>query len=180
MLRLRIFVDKCNEYGLTLELARCGRIHTKKITDADYADDLALLSDNSYNTQKLLHILEKSAAFIGLHINATKTEYMCYNQNGAIETLNKTLLKKVVDFVYLSSNITSTEKYVLIRILKAWSVIDRLRTIWKSTISEQIKKGFFRAAAELVLLLRMDLLPHGLSLIHTLKHLKHTLKCTPQ
>ena len=64
---LRISVDKCNEYGLTLELARSRRFHTKKITDADYADNLALLSDNSYNAQKLLHILEQSAAFIGLH-----------------------------------------------------------------------------------------------------------------
>ena len=120
---LRISVDKCNEYGLTLELARSRRFHTKKITDADYADDLALLSDNSYNAQKLLHILEKSAAFIGLHVNATKTEYMCYNQDSTIETLNKTLLKQVDDFVYLRSNIASTEKNVLIRISKAWVVL---------------------------------------------------------
>ena len=48
---LRISVDKFNEYGLTLELARGRRFPTKKITDADYADDLALLSDNSYNAQ---------------------------------------------------------------------------------------------------------------------------------
>ena len=149
---LRISVDKCNEYGLTLELARSRRFHTKKITDADYTDDLALLSDNSYNAQKLLHILEKSAAFIGLHVNATKIKYMCYNQVGAIETLNETLLKKVDDFVYLGSNIASTEKDVLIRILKAWSALDRLRTIWKSTLPEQIKKGFFRAVVESVLL----------------------------
>ena len=116
---LRISVDKCNEYGLTLELARSRRFHTKKITDADYADDVALLPDNSYNAQKLLHILEKSAAFIGLHVNATKTEYMCYNQDSTIETLNKTILKKTDDFVYLGSNIASTEKDVLIRISKA-------------------------------------------------------------
>ena len=149
---LRISVDKCNEYGLTLELARSRRFHTKKITDADYTDDLALLSDNSYNAQKLLHILEKSAAFIGLHVNATETEYMCYNQDAAIETLNETLLKKVDDFVYLGSNIASTEKDVLIRILKAWSALDRLRTIWKSTLPKQIKKGFSRAVVESVLL----------------------------
>ena len=149
---LRISVDKCNEYGLTLELTRSRRFHTKKIADADYADDLALLSDNSYNAQKLLHILEKSAAFICLHVNATKTEYMCYNQDGAIETLSKTLLKKDDDFVYLGSNIASIEKDVLIRISKAWSALDRLRTIWKSKPPEQIKKSFFRAVVELVLL----------------------------
>ena len=149
---LRISVDKCNEYGLTLELVRSRRFHTKKIADEDYADDLPLLSDNSYNAQKLLHILEKSAAFTGLNVKATKTGFMCYNQDGAIEILNKTLLKKVDDFVYLGSNIASTEKDVLIRILKAWSALDRLRTIWKSTLPEQIKKGFFRAVVESVLL----------------------------
>ena len=99
-----------------------------------------------------MHVLEKSAAFIGLHVNATKTKYMYYNQDGAIETLNKVLLKKVDDFVYLGSNIASTEKDVLIRILKAWSALDRLRTIWKSTLAEQIKKSFFRAVVESVLL----------------------------
>ena len=83
---LRISVDKCNEYGLTLELARSRRFHTEKTTNADYADDLAIPSYNSYNAQKLLHILEKSAAFLGLHVNAAKTEYMCYNREGAIET----------------------------------------------------------------------------------------------
>ena len=71
---LRISVDKCNEYGLTLELARSRRFHTKKITDADYAEDLALLSDNSYNAQKLLHILEQSSAFFGLHVKDTHRE----------------------------------------------------------------------------------------------------------
>ena len=90
---LGISADKCNEYGLTLEIARSRRFPTKKITDADYADNLALLSDNSYNAQKLLHILEQSAAFIGLHVNATKTESMCYKQDGPIDTLNKTPLK---------------------------------------------------------------------------------------
>ena len=99
-----------------------------------------------------MHVLEKLAAFIGLHVNATKTKYMYYNQDGAIETLNKVLLKKVDDFVYLGSNIASTEKDVLIRILKAWSALDRLRTIWKSTLAEQIKKSFFRAVVESVLL----------------------------
>ena len=76
-----------------------------------------------------MHILEQSAAFIGLHVNATKTEYMCYNQDGPIETLNKTPLKKLDDFVHLGSNIASTEKDILLRISKVWSALDRLQTI---------------------------------------------------
>ena len=109
-----------------LELARSRRFPTKKITDADYADDLALLSNNSYNSQKILHILEKSVAFIGLRVNASKTEYMCCNQDGPIETLNKTPLKKVDGFMYIGINITSTEKDALITISNVWSTLDRL------------------------------------------------------
>ena len=52
-----------------------------------------------------MHILEQSAAFIALHVNATKTEYMCYSQDGPVETLNKTPLKKVDDF-YISAAIS--------------------------------------------------------------------------
>ena len=69
---LKSLLTKCNEYGLTLELARSRRFPTKKITDANYASDLALLSDNSYNAQKLLYILGQSEATIGLHVNEPK------------------------------------------------------------------------------------------------------------
>ena len=100
-------------------LGRSRRFPTKKITDAHYADDLAPLPDNLYNAQKLLHFLEQLVAFTALHANATKTEYMCYNQDGPIETLNKTPLKKVDDFIFLGSSIASTEKDVLARISKA-------------------------------------------------------------
>ena len=54
--------------------------------------------------------------------------------------------------LYIWANIASTEKDVLIRISKACSALERLQTIWKSTLPEQIKKGFFRAVAESVLL----------------------------
>ena len=53
----------------------------KTITDADYADDLALLANTPNQAETLLHSLERAAAGIGLHVNARKTEYMCYNQH---------------------------------------------------------------------------------------------------
>ena len=86
-----------------LLLATSRRFPTKIISDTDYAKDLALLSDNSYTAQKLFYILQQSAAFIGLHVNVTKTEYMCYNPDGPIENLNKTPLKKEDHFVNLGS-----------------------------------------------------------------------------
>ena len=86
-----------------LLLATSRRFPTKITNDTDYAKDLALLSDNSYTAEKLLYILQQSAAFIGLHVNATKTECMCYNPDGPIENLNKTPLKKEDHFVNLGS-----------------------------------------------------------------------------
>ena len=81
---------------------------TKTITDADYADDIALLEYT--NQAETLHSLERAAAGIGLQVNAHKTEYMCYNQTGDNSTLDGTSLKLVDKFTYLGSSISSTKK----------------------------------------------------------------------
>ena len=60
--------------------------------------------------ETLLHSLERTAAGIGLYVNAHKTEYMCYNQTGNIATLDGASLKLVDKFTYLGSSVSSTEK----------------------------------------------------------------------
>ena len=60
--------------------------------------------------ETLLHSLERAAAGVGLHVNAHKTEYMCYNQTGNIATLDGASLKLVDKFTYLGSSVSSTEK----------------------------------------------------------------------
>ena len=82
----------------------------KAITDADYADDIALLANTPNQAETLLHSLERAAAGIGLHVNAHKTEYMCYNQTGDISTLDVTSLKLVDKFTYLGSSVSSIKK----------------------------------------------------------------------
>ena len=79
-------------------------------TDADYADDLALLANTPNQAETLLHSLERAAAGIGLHVNAHKTEFMCYNQIGNIATLDGASLKLVDKFTYLGGSVSSTEK----------------------------------------------------------------------
>ena len=74
---------------------RSRRYPAKKITGADYADDIALLANAPAQAKTLLHILERAAADIGLHVNAHKTEYMCFNQTGDISTLNGSSLNLV-------------------------------------------------------------------------------------
>ena len=51
------------------------------ITDTDFADDIALLSDTIEKAQLLLLRVEAAAETIGLHVNDTKTEYMVHNQH---------------------------------------------------------------------------------------------------
>ena len=67
---------------------RSRRYPVKTITDADYADDIALLANTPNQAETLLHSSERAAAGIGLHINVHKTEYMCYNQTDDISTLD--------------------------------------------------------------------------------------------
>ena len=75
----RTSIDKIRENGFELTKRRSKRYPAKTITDADYADDLALLANTPNQAETLLHSLERAAADIGLHVNAHKTEYMCYN-----------------------------------------------------------------------------------------------------
>ena len=72
--------------------------------------DIAILANTRNRGETLLHSLERAAAGIGLHVNAHKTEYMCYNQTGDISTLDRTPLKLVDKFTYLGSSVSSTEK----------------------------------------------------------------------
>ena len=105
---LRTSIDKTkNGFKLTKERSRSNP--AKTITDADYADDIALLVNAPGPAETLLHSLERAAAGIGLHVNAHKTEYMCFNQTGDISTLNGNSLKLVEKFNYLGSSVSSTK-----------------------------------------------------------------------
>ena len=149
---LRTSIDKIRENGFELTKKRSRRYPAKTITDADYADDIALLGNTPNQAETLLHSLERAAAGIALHVNAHKTEYMCYHQTGDISTLDGTSLKLVDKFAYLGSSVSSTEKDIDTRLTKAWTAIDRLSIIWKSDLTDKMKCSFFQAAVVSILL----------------------------
>ena len=136
---LRTSIDK-RENGFELTKKRSRRYLAKTITDADYADDIAILANTPNQAETLLHSLERATASIGLHVNAHKTEYMCYNQTGEISTLDGTSLKLVDKFTYLGSSVSSTEKDIDTRLTKAWTAIDRQSIIWKSDLTDKMKR----------------------------------------
>ena len=89
---------------------------------------------------------------IGLHVNAHKTEYMCFRQRGDISTLNGSSLKLVDKFTYLGSSASSTEMDINTQLAKAWTAIDSLSVIWKSDLTAKMKRSFFHAEVVSILL----------------------------
>ena len=113
---------KC--FKLTKERSR--RYPAQTITDADYADDIALLANAPAQAKTLLHSLERAAAGIGLHVNAHKTEHVCFNQTGDISTLNGISLKLVDKFTYQGSSVSSTETDINMRLANTRTAIGQM------------------------------------------------------
>ena len=149
---LRTSIDKIRENSFELIKKRSRRYPAKTITDANNADDIAILANILKQAETLQHSLEWAAAGIGLHVNAHKTEYMCFNQAGNIYTLDGTSLKLVDKFTYLGSSVSSTEKDIDTRLTKVWTAIDRLSFIWKSDLTDKMKRSIFQAAVVSILL----------------------------
>ena len=80
---LRMLIDLIKVNSVTLKRTRW--YLTETITDADYADYIVFLENTPAQAGSLQYILEQTAGGIGLHVNADKMKYICFNQ-GAIST----------------------------------------------------------------------------------------------
>ena len=94
-------VDQSKNLGSTLKKQLSRRYPAEMLMDADFADDLAVLSDKIGNAGKILKILEAAAASVGLYMNTTKTKFIAVNTEGAITTQNGCNLEQVNGFNYL-------------------------------------------------------------------------------
>ena len=97
--------------------------------DDDDADDPALLLNTS-----------AQAALTGTskrHRSPRwlRSEFMFFNQDGTISSLNGKPLKSLDWFIYLGSNISSAGSYVNIRMNNVWWAIDSVMTMWKFDLS---------------------------------------------
>ena len=111
--------------------ARNRRYQTKIITDEDYANDRALLTNTPVQAESLLQNLEQTARGNGLYVNSDNTEFMCFNYDRVISLLIVKPLKWVDQLIYLGSNLLSTEVIAKICIGKAWTAINKL---WKANL----------------------------------------------
>ena len=139
---LRTSIDIIKDNGSKLAKERSRRYSAKTITVADYAEYIVLPANRPAQAETLLHSLERAPASIGLHVNADKTGYMCFNQRGDISTLNGSSLKRVDKFTYLGSSVSSTETDINTRLTKARTANNKVSVIWKSDLTDKIKRSF--------------------------------------
>ena len=112
------------------------------ITDLDFADDIALLSELINQAQDLLNRVETSAVQIGLSMNAKKTKVMAYNQNEEVKIM--TTDGSQLEVVY--------EVDLRSRKAEAWRACNKLTKVWKSDLSREIKVRLLGSAVESILL----------------------------
>ena len=77
---LKKALDRNNDLGFTL-IARRRKIYPAiQITDMDYTDDLAIITDKINEAIILLNLIEHAAKEIGLSINTGKMKFISINQ----------------------------------------------------------------------------------------------------
>ena len=100
----RTSIDLIRENSFSLRKnARRKQCPAETITDADYADDLALLANTPAQAEFLPYSLDQAAVDIGLYVNANKTK-----RKRAISPLSGSPLK-LDKFMYLGSSVSSTK-----------------------------------------------------------------------
>ena len=156
---MRVSIDTISEKGYQLHPKRGSRQPAEYLTDTDFADDIALISQSLEHVQDLLQSLEQASNGVGLYLNETKTECLnrCLsNADLLVKTLSGSSLKMVEDYVYLGSFISSSEKDFNTRKGMAWSACNDMHQIWTSQLPKSIKLEIFRATVEPILLYGSD------------------------
>ena len=94
--------------GFTI-IPRKGRcIPSKTITDVDFADDIALISNLITQAQQLLLAVEAESKKVGLSINVKKTKYISFNITNEIEL-------KIADGTKIKRAVTEVGRYHIAR-----------------------------------------------------------------
>ena len=142
------------EMGFTITQRASRRIPAKMITDLDFADDISLLSDTVEKACKLLDEVEQQCSRIGLGVNAKKTKVMPINAKETVRvtTRDGTPLEVVNDFNYLGAWIASTQHDIKVRRAKAWSALNSMNKVWRSSMNPDTKRRLFVSTVESVLL----------------------------
>ena len=75
-----------------------------------------------------------------------------FKRNFLLSAHADSTLKRVDKFTNQEGNVSSTKTDLYMRLAKAWTAIDSLSVIWKSDLTDKLKRSFFQAAIVSMLL----------------------------
>ena len=104
-----IFLDNAlrtsitSNHGFTLKFRQSRRHPCERLSNLDFADDIALIEDGIIASQELLTAVEKACKDVGLFLNAPKTKYMHINPSSDTQLISSdgSIIECVNDFKYL-------------------------------------------------------------------------------
>ena len=96
----KTFNNMEEELGFTLHRRRSRRSPAVMLTDLDFADDLAIFTEEFVQAQEVLKRLENNAEEVGLVCNSKKTVIQTFNQENVLDVVAKNgdYLKNVKNF----------------------------------------------------------------------------------
>lgn len=104
----------------------------QRLSDLDYADDIALLESEREKAQHQLDLTSQEAKHVGLEINIEKTKQIIispyYGPHQPLSLEGKSI-EIVDDFKYLGSLVATTLKDVKTRKGRAWAAFWKLKKI---------------------------------------------------
>ena len=150
---MRQALSKHPDIGFTIKPRQSSRKNAEKISDTDFADDIALITDDIADAEILMQEVEKMAATAGLHMNESKTKFMTVNieNPSTLTSVSGKNIEHVEDFTYLGCKIKESESDIRVRKGKAWGACHSLAKLWKSNLRDSLKIRVFLALVESVL-----------------------------
>ena len=112
-------------------------VEDQKLSDLDFADDIAALSYNTQDLQEFVNAIGETAGGLGLVISNKKTKHMLAGEHHPLHDvfIGQEKIDTVDDFTYLGSSINNQgemTKEINCRIGKASAAFNQLNKIWLS------------------------------------------------
>ena len=136
--------EKTVSKGFMVQKRLSSRKPEKRITDADYADDIAVLDSSEAGLQETTTNIAIKGGEAGLKIGVPKTHTMCINKHHTQQpypldatmdiVVEDQLLQQVSHFTYLGSTLScdgSIDRELNIHIGKASSAFNSLNNVWR-------------------------------------------------
>ena len=126
-----------------------------RLTDLDFADDIAIVAKEKNVCQEMTTKLEEQSAQVGLNISREKMKAMGTTQRSSPQPIAVAQgnIEYVERFTYLGSVISSdgdVEADINTRLAKAAAILRRLDNVWRSsTLSLKIKLDLYTPSLSL-------------------------------